>query len=337
MTSRQRVTTLGTVSVIVWLLAAACFAGVARADVDYLSASFVDAGAGWIAGIDNGSGRTEVWRTRDGGVTWKKVGSSIAAGGGVGWVAFVSRSTGVWGNGSLLRTTNGGDAWQSASSEELGIINEACFATTGIGWAASTYGNSAAGGALAKTMDGGVTWKSQKDLPGDDGSGGFTRVSSPSVNQCYAFKWGADGGVWATSDGGAVWTRHPLPSIAGGAYAYFSDIDFPVAGKGWAVGDAGTIVKTVNGGQTWTKQSSGVSSKLIAVDFVTANHGFAVGKSGRILRTRDGGSHWVKIDSGTQKRLSAVCFFNASCGWVVGDSGVRLRTTNGGRTWLGQH
>lgn len=243
----------------------------------------------------------------------------------------------MWGNGSLLRTANGGDAWQLASSEELGIVNEACFATTGIGWAATTYGNSAAGGAIAKTTDGGVTWESQMDLPGDDGSGGFARVSCPSLQQCFTLKWGSDQGTWVTGDGGAVWTRRPLPPMASGAFARYRDIDFPVAGKGWAVGDGGTIVTTVNSGKTWTRQSSGVSSQLIAVDFVTSKLGFAVGKGGRILRTRDGGSHWVKTDSGTQKPLSAVCFFNASHGWVVGDSGARLRTTNGGRTWLGQH
>lgn len=337
MRSAHRVTTMGVISATVCLLWAACFAGAAWASVDYMSASFVDSRYGWVAGIDNVSVRTEVWRTHDGGSTWKKVGSSLAAGGGVGWVAFVSRTTGVWGNGSLLRTTNGGDSWQSASIEGLGILNDAGFATPSVGWAACSYGSSEAGGAIARTIDGGLTWASQKSLPGDDGSGGFSRVSCPSAQYCYVLKWGSSDGVWATTDSGAGWTRRPLPPIAGGAYALYRDIDFPAAGKGWAVGDGGTIAKTVNGGETWTTQSSSVSSRLTAVDFVTTNVGFAVGRSGVILRTRDGGAHWVKLSSGTQKRLSAVCFVDASRGWVVGKSGVRLRTTNGGRTWLGQH
>ena len=336
MRSAHRATALGIVAIVCLLLGTACFAGVARASVDYLSASFVDAKYGWIAGIDS-MRTTDVWRTTDGGVTWKKAGSGVAAGGSVGWVAFVSRTAGVWGNGGFLRTGDGGGSWEPVAVSDLGIVNEACFATPAVGWAASTYGNSAAGGALAKTTDGGLTWVTQKSLPGDDGSGGFSRVSSPSVQQCYAFKWGDEGGVWATSDGGAVWTRRPLPAIAGGAYAYYWDIDFPAAGTGWAVGDGGTIVKTVNGGGTWATQSSGVSAQLTAVDFVSASVGFAVGKGGLILRTRDGGTHWVKLSSGTQKRLSAVCFVSASRGWVVGTSGVRLRTANGGRTWLGQH
>jgi Tol biopolymer transport system component len=55
MRSAHRVTTLGIVSAIVCLLWAACFAGAARASVDYMSASFVDSDYGWIAGIDNSS------------------------------------------------------------------------------------------------------------------------------------------------------------------------------------------------------------------------------------------------------------------------------------------
>jgi photosystem II stability/assembly factor-like uncharacterized protein len=337
MTAAQRVATVGVVLAIVCLTWAACFAGAARASADYLSVSFVDKSCGWLAGIDGHSARTEVWRTVNGGVSWKKAGSSAAAGGGVGWVAFVSRKIGVWGNGSLLRTVDGAATWQSVPIGDLGIVNEACFATAEVGWAVSTYGNSAAGGAIAGTPDGGASWKLQKDLPGDDGSGGFSDVSSPSAKRCYALKWGTGEGVWATADGGATWDLRPLPHIAGGAFTSYWDIDFPADMTGWAVGDAGTILKTEDGGETWKTQASGVSASLAAVDFVNASVGFAVGKGGRILRTRDGGAHWVKVGSGTQKGLSAVCFIDASRGWVVGNSGVRLRTTNGGRTWIGQH
>ena len=38
-------------------------------------------------------------------------------------------------------------------------------------------------------------------MPGPDGSGGFSDVSSPSTERCYALKWGAGEGVWATDDG----------------------------------------------------------------------------------------------------------------------------------------
>ncbi|GEM_PF-1517559 len=332
MRSAHRITTMGIVSAIVCLLAAACFAGAARASADYMSVSFVDADYGWIAGIGSSS-TTDVWRTTNGGATWTKAGSALAVGSAAGWVSFASRTSGVWGNGALMHTSDGGGSWKETSGSTIGIFNDACFASEDVGWAGCTFGNSASGGAIAATTDGGVTWKSQKDIPGDDGSGGVSAVSSPSLERCYALKWGDDEGVWATSDGGADWTLRPLPHIAGGAYASYSDIDFPGEETGWAVGAAGTILRTDDAGATWTKQVSGVSVPIAAVDFPATSVGFAVGRSGLILRTRDGGSHWVKLKSGTQKWLTAVCFVDASHGWVVGKSGVLLRTSNGGKTW----
>jgi len=335
MTSAHRVTTVGIVSAIVCLMWAACFAGVARASVDYMSASFVDRSHGWIAGIDNQTYNTEVWRSIDGGQSWTKVGSAIAAGAGVAWVTFVSPSTGVWGNGSVWRTTDGGDTWQPAPTSS-GIFNEASFATASLGWAGCSYGTSESGGGIAVTTDGGATWTRQLNRPGPDGSGGFSRVSSPTKLRCYVLKWGRSGGVWATSNGGAAWTRRVLPSIPG-SFKFYHDLDFPAGKIGWAVGDSGRIARTTNGGVTWTKQRSGVKSALVAADFVDTRTGFVVGNGGCVLRTRDGGAHWVKLSSGTGKGLTAVCFVDRSRGWTVGSKGALLRTTNGGKSWRGQH
>jgi photosystem II stability/assembly factor-like uncharacterized protein len=335
MKTLDRLTGAGLLTVALCALWAAFLAGGAFASVDYGSVSFVDQGNGWVAGIDNQSYMTEVWKTVDGGVSWIKVGSSIAAGAGVDWVAFVSPSTGVWGNGSVWRTTDGGAIWKPASTS-AGIFNEASFAAADLGWAGCSYGTSESGGGVAVTADGGATWTRQLDRPGRDGSGGFSRVSSPTTSRCYALKWGRGGGVWATANGGAKWKLRLLPTIAG-SYKFYRDIDFPAAKTGWAVGDSGQIVKTTDGGMTWKRQRSGVTSALAATDFVSVKVGFAVGSGGCILRTVDGGKHWVRLTSGTSKMLAAVCFVDESHGWVAGAKGALLRTTDGGKTWQSQH
>jgi len=337
MSAVHRVTGVGFLVLALCLLWAACFTAAAGASLDYGSVSFVDKDHGWVTGIDDKTFQTTVWRTRDGGRSWNKVGSTPAVGAGVCWVAFVSRTTGMWGNGGLLRTSNAGQTWQDTSRPPaLGIVNDASFATRRLGWAGCSNGTSESGGSIAATTDGGATWTSQLDLPLADGSGGFSRVSSPTVKRSYAFKWGREAGVWATADGGATWVRRVLPDIPG-AYAGYNDIDFPAGQTGWAVGDSGRIVKTVNGGEDWNRQKSGVLAELTAVDFVSTSVGYAVGKGGCVLRTSDGGAHWVKQSSGTAKRLTAVCFVSALRGWMVGDKSVRLRTTDGGKNWTGTH
>ena len=56
-----------------------------------------------------------------------------------------------------------------------------------------------------------------------------------------------------------------------------------------AVGGFGTILRTDDGGDTWTLQPSGTTEHLYGVSFVDANTGTAVGGGGTILRTITGG------------------------------------------------
>jgi len=55
------------------------------------------------------------------------------------------------------------------------------------------------------------------------------------------------------------------------------------------VGYEGTILRTEDGGATWTPQSSPTTQDLYGVSFVNANTGTAIGRSGTILRTTTGG------------------------------------------------
>ena len=55
----------------------------------------------------------------------------------------------------------------------------------------------------------------------------------------------------------------------------------------------GTILRTTNGGTTWTSQSSGTTNYLNGVSFTDANTGTVVGDNGTILRTTNGGTNWT--------------------------------------------
>jgi photosystem II stability/assembly factor-like uncharacterized protein len=66
-------------------------------------------------------------------------------------------------------------------------------------------------------------------------------------------------------------------------------VSFTDANTGTAVGQGGTIVRTADGGATWTAQNSGTTKYLFRVSFTDANNGTAVGIEGTILRTTDGG------------------------------------------------
>ena len=48
--------------------------------------------------------------------------------------------------------------------------------------------------------------------------------------------------------------------------------------EGWAVGDEGVILHTLNGGATWHRQATGLRSSLRSVHFITAEVGWVVGR-----------------------------------------------------------
>ncbi|MCK4775447.1 MAG: T9SS type A sorting domain-containing protein, partial [Candidatus Krumholzibacteria bacterium] len=111
---------------------------------------------------------------------------------------------------------------------------------------------------------------------------------------------------------------------------------FTEAMTGTAVGYTGTILRTTDGGCSWTPQTSGTTSWLRGVWFTDAITGTAVGQSGTILRTTDGGTTWVPQTSGTTGHLIGVYLTDAMTGTCVGNRGTILNTTDGGDTWVPQ-
>jgi photosystem II stability/assembly factor-like uncharacterized protein len=73
-------------------------------------------------------------------------------------------------------------------------------------------------------------------------------------------------------------------------YLNLNTIYFTDANTGYAVGDSGIIIKTINGGVSWTVQPSGTASHLMSVYFTDANTGYVVGDNGIILKTTTGGT-----------------------------------------------
>ena len=70
----------------------------------------------------------------------------------------------------------------------------------------------------------------------------------------------------------------------------FYGVHFTDDNTGYAVGTVGSIYKTVDGGITWTAQTSNTTQTLNEIFFPTATTGYAVGNNGTIRKTVDGGS-----------------------------------------------
>jgi hypothetical protein len=67
-----------------------------------------------------------------------------------------------------------------------------------------------------------------------------------------------------------------------------------------AVGDSGTIIRTGDGGLTWTAQVTGTTNLLYAITFAGADRGFAVGEGGTILGPSPGTVTSIQKESQNQ-------------------------------------
>ena len=87
---------------------------------------------------------------------------------------------------------------------------------------------------------------------------------------------------------------------------------------------------------TWTPQTSGVTSTFYGLSFSDANNGWIAAAGGAIRHTTNGGTAWAAQTSGTTQNLRGIFFVNALSGWAVGNGGTVTHTTNGGTTWATQ-
>jgi len=96
---------------------------------------------------------------------------------------------------------------------------------------------------------------------------------------------------------------------------------------GWAVGFAGTIIHTTNGGEYWTPQLSNTYATLTLVKFFDDNTGWIYGE-GQILKTTNGGENWILLNAPS----GPAYFLTNDLGWIF-NFPYCLATTDGGVSW----
>lgn len=318
------------------------------------SVFFINADTGWVAGSYN-----TVLITTNGGTNWNTQlsstfdspmysiryhnGSLLAAGYqfnkstnfGNTWINipvnggpiysydFVNTDTafGIGAFGSYIRTTNGGNNWNSFNQPNTpGFINSICFQ----GAIGHIVGEK---GFIFATTNSGVNWFNQSS----DNYYDIRAVYFPSLNTGWAVGRScmgcSDGLRLKTTDGGINWIdRSDTTSTT------FNDVYFIDENTGWTCGSQERILKTTNGGDDWSLQYLNVNSSFASIYFYDHNTGWAAGV-GIVVKTTDGGSNWSRYQGMIPNILSEY-FLDQDNGWAVGDNGRVYKTTNGGLNWI---
>jgi photosystem II stability/assembly factor-like uncharacterized protein len=232
--------------------------------------------------------------------------------------------------GSIARTTDGGQTWQSQVSRTTQQLYDVDFTDAKNGW---IVGRS---GLILHTTDGGTTWEPQN-------SGVDKHLFSVNfVDAQYGVAVGDWGAIVVTRDGGQHWENHSLDDDV-----VLYDVAMVDRTRGWIAGEVGTVLTTADGGQTWTKQPTGIDKTLFGIYFADAERGWVVGIDALILHTTDGGQTWQVQHGSTEIRALeqvgiAQAYDNPSLyavsvvgtmGVAVGEIGAIYLSNDGGQTW----
>ena len=256
---------------------------------------------------------------------------------------------------------------ESASS---GIYyNSICYA------GAQTFYIVGDSGYLLKSVNGGESFFRLNP----QGSGTLYSVSF--INPDTGYISGSNHLLLYTNDGGEHWMSRPA-NIISTVWSLHATTQNTV----WAVGvldeclggpgawfSCGEIIKSVNAGSSWTRESWGMVNTLFSVWFPSPDTGYVVGDysickaynggvwnanwidtstifnsvhsphagtayavslDGVVVKTSNSGTSWDIIQTGLPPHtLGAVWFTSDSTGYIGGTSGSMMKTTDGGQTW----
>ncbi|WP_188559677.1 WD40/YVTN/BNR-like repeat-containing protein [Hymenobacter glacieicola] len=235
-------------------------------------------------------------------------------------VVFVSAQVGlaVGADGTILRTTTGGQHWAAVNSTTTVTLHKVTQAPGGALYAVGDFG------LILQSRDQGLSWRqlvsgAKQQLQG---------VHFPSASTGYAV--GAYGTMLRTTNHGRSWQR--LPS---GGERTFSAVQFPTRRVGYLVlAGSAQYLKTRNAGRTWTEGrlpadlQAHLSGPLL---FRDAKRGLLLGGSrprgsehpdgldhgsAAVYRTRDGGRTWAQQHVPGNVSM-AVCFGSCSTGYLL--------------------
>lgn len=102
----------------------------------------------------------------------------------------------------------------------------------------------------------------------------------------------------------------------------------------YAVGIAGTVIKTTNSGVNWTSLTSPTNSDIYSIYFNNSTTGFICATQGIIYKTSDGGSSWSAQNSNSTNTIKGISFSDASNGVLVTNTGEIRYTSTGGDNWI---
>ena len=282
-------------------------------------------------------------KTTDGGNTWES--KQRSSGSGTFYyteIEFADLNTGYavgmfdHKNTVLRKSVDGGTSWVDVETTQIpGYVTSVSVLGPDDIWVGAGKFNSAQlpyPASIYHSTDGGVTWTPQIigesfELPDlVTGVHFFDQLNGFAMNSRQVF---------STSDGGQTWNHtfvEPLYGVSINFYAY----SWPDPQHGYFAGYGPSMVKTLDGGLTFTNMIDGAIDRYNHVWFNDTLNGIVSGNNdsgATIIYTEDSGDTWnqASFDS-IPDWIGVISFADNLNGWITSDKSI-YKTSNGGQSW----
>ena len=173
-------------------------------------------------------------------------------------------------------------------------------------------------------------WNRIVNLPQENTINDIARI--PGTDRIVAVGEGST--VMYSEDHGESWVVKCNPAGLNN-FANLKSVCFSDANTGFISTSNALILRTSNGGDSWTQVFSGDPAvSLNQVHFIDGYIGFACGDEGQIIKSTDGGLSWDYMNSSVTEGLSGIDFVSDSQGFILAESAdFFLETVDCGQTW----
>ncbi|MFA5033731.1 MAG: YCF48-related protein [bacterium] len=255
-----------------------------------------------------------------------------------GWAAMGGVGGGIFTNGRLMFTKDGGKSWTDtiiypgkSKSLNTGLsLTRIAFVDSisgwaGGNWAAHVSNGTATGWLLLSTGDGFGTYGRQAEAnSGSHYQSGGVGTMETVVDKLFWAYFEANLKSWDTYINGKA-----MPFATS-----IMSICFIDAYRGWVCCEK-RLFGTTKGVDSLSLL---YNFPMNDIDFIDSLHGWAVGDTGTILYTDNGGTDnvWDTLTSGVTNNLRCVKFIDSLNGWAGGER-IIIRTRDGGQTWVTEY
>lgn len=231
--------------------------------------------------MNTGSGH--IWKTTDGGASWRPVLYGIDS--RFGNMHFwnqdrgITVAQGVGDSSDVYITSDGGETWSHVPQRlnaRIPFYNTMQFIDAQYGWFASSNYYSSSDASVFRTVDGGVTWE-EKSAGSDVDFVSDIAFVDPMKG------WLVDdvaGRIRRTISGGGRWLSAFYPMAGERLVGLYAD---PVSRAVWVLSDEYAWVSKDDGG-TWTKTTLIPAGSMLGFAFADSLNGWAVSRTGIVQK-----------------------------------------------------